>query len=37
MVRILQFIDAEMSAKPMLFDCEHIVGSGLGWLISTEK
>jgi hypothetical protein len=34
MVRILLPIDAEMSAEPMPFDCEQIVDSGLGWLIS---
>ena len=37
MVRILSNVDAEMSAEPMPFDCEHIVDSGLGWLISMEK
>ena len=37
MVRILSYVDAEMSAEPMPFDCEHIVDSGLGWLISMEK
>ena len=36
MVRILH-IDAEISAEPMPFGCEHIVDSGLGWLISMEK
>jgi hypothetical protein len=28
---------AEMSSKPILFDCEHIVDSGFGWLILMEK
>jgi hypothetical protein len=37
MVRILLYGDAETSAEPMPFDCEHIVDSGLGWLISMEK
>ncbi len=37
MVRILWFIDAEMSAEPMPFGCENIVDSGVGWLISMEK
>jgi hypothetical protein len=37
MVRILSYVDAEMSAEPRPFDCEHIVDSGLGWLISREK
>ena len=37
MVRILWHVDAEMSAEPMPFDCEHIVDSGLGWLIAMEK
>jgi len=26
-----------MSAEPMPFDCQHIVDSGLGWLIAMEK
>jgi hypothetical protein len=33
----LSYVDAKMSAEPMLFDCEHIVDSGLEWLISMEK
>jgi hypothetical protein len=33
MVRILSNVDAEMAAEPMPFDWEHIVDSGLGWLI----
>src|SRR5436190_23057687 len=37
MGRILPNVDAEMSAEQMPFDCEHIVDSGLGWLISMEK
>jgi hypothetical protein len=37
MVRISLHVDAEMSAEPMPFGCEHIVDSGLGWLISMEK
>jgi hypothetical protein len=37
MVRILSYVDAEMSAEPMPFGCEHSVDSGLGWLISMEK
>jgi hypothetical protein len=37
MVRTLPRIDVEMSAEPMPFDCERIVYSGLGWLISMEK
>ncbi len=28
---------AETSAEPLLLDCEHIVDSGLGWLITMEK
>ncbi|HLO50107.1 MAG TPA: hypothetical protein VK211_16955 [Kamptonema sp.] len=28
---------AEMSVEPILFDCEHIVDSGFGWLILMEK
>jgi hypothetical protein len=36
MGRILSNVDAEMSAEPMPFDCEHIVDSCLGWLISME-
>jgi hypothetical protein len=34
---ILSYVDTEMSAEPMPFDCERIVDSGLGWLISMEK
>ena len=30
-------IDAEMLAEPIPFDCEHIVDSGFGWLITMEK
>lgn len=30
-------IDAEMSAEPMPFDCERIVCSGSGWLITMEE
>ncbi len=38
MVRTLRFLDAELSAEPMAFDCGHIVVySGLGRLISMEK
>lgn len=37
MVRILRLIDAEMPVEPIPFDCEHIVDSGPGWLISMEK
>jgi len=37
MAGVLFYVDAEMSAKPMFFDCEHIVDSGLRWLISMEK
>ena len=33
---VFQPIDAK-STEPMPFDCEHIVDSGLGWLISMEK
>jgi hypothetical protein len=29
--------DAETSAEPMPFDCEHIVDSGLGRLITIEE
>jgi hypothetical protein len=36
-VRILSTVAASISAEPMPFDCEHIVDSGLGWLISMEK
>jgi hypothetical protein len=31
------YVEAEMSAEPMPFDCERIVGSGVGWLIAMEK
>ena len=34
---VAHHIDAEMSAEPMPFDCERIVDSGLGWLISMEE
>jgi hypothetical protein len=37
MVRISLHVDAEMSAEPMPFDCERIVDSGFGWLITMEK
>jgi hypothetical protein len=37
MVRILPHIDAEMLAESIPFDCEHIVDSGFGWLITMEK
>jgi hypothetical protein len=37
MVRILLYIGAGMLAEPMPFDCEHIVDSGFGWLITMEK
>jgi hypothetical protein len=37
MIRVLPYINAERSAEPMPFDCEHIVDSGLGWLISMEE
>jgi hypothetical protein len=37
MVRILLYVDAEMSAESMPFGCEHIVDSGFGWLISMEE
>jgi hypothetical protein len=37
MVRILLHIDAEMSVEPRPFDCERIVDSGFGWLITMEK
>jgi hypothetical protein len=33
----LSYVDAAVLAEPMPFDCEHIVDSGLGWLISMEK
>jgi hypothetical protein len=33
----LSNVDAKMSAEPMPFDREHIVDSGLGWLISMEE
>jgi hypothetical protein len=34
---MLSYVDAEMSAELTPFDCEHIVDSGLGWLISMEQ
>ncbi len=34
MVWVLLHIDAEMLAEPILFDCEHIVDYGFGWLIT---
>ena len=37
MVRNFPQIDRGKSAEPMPFDCEPIVDSGLGWLISMEK
>jgi hypothetical protein len=37
MGRILSYVDAEMSAEPIPFDCEHSVDSGLGWFIAMEK
>jgi len=37
MVRSFPHIGAEMLAGPMPFDCEHIVDSGLGRLISMEN
>jgi hypothetical protein len=37
MVRLLPNADAEISAEPVPFDCEHIIDSGRGWLISMEK
>jgi hypothetical protein len=37
MVWILPRIDAELSAEPIPFDCERIVDSGFGWLITMEK
>jgi hypothetical protein len=36
MVRILSYVDADVSAEPRPFDCEHSVDSGVGWLISME-
>jgi hypothetical protein len=36
MVRILFYVDADVSAELMPFDGEHRVDSGLGWLISME-
>jgi uncharacterized protein YbaA (DUF1428 family) len=33
----LSYVDAEMSAEPMPFDCERIVYSGFGRLITMEK
>jgi len=37
MVWIMHRIGAELSAEPMPFDCERIVYSGVGWLITMEK
>jgi hypothetical protein len=37
MVRILPYIDAEVSTEPRPFDWERIVDSGFGWLITREK
>jgi hypothetical protein len=37
MVRLLPNADAEISAEPVTFGCEHIIDSGLGWLTSMEK
>jgi hypothetical protein len=37
LVWILHRIAAELSAEPMPFDCERIVDSGFGWLITMEK
>lgn len=37
MVRILPYIDTEVSAEPMPCDREWIVDSGFGWLITMEK
>jgi hypothetical protein len=34
MVRIVSYVDAEMSAGPMPVDCERIGDAGLGWPIS---
>ncbi len=34
---MLSNVEANISAEPMPFDCEHIIDSGLGWLISMEK
>jgi len=34
---IMRHIDVEMSAEPMPFDCECIVYSGFGLLITKEK
>jgi hypothetical protein len=31
------YCTAELSAEPMPFDCERIVDSGFGWLITMEK
>jgi hypothetical protein len=35
--RILSYVDAEISAEPMPFDCEHIVDSNFGRLITMEE
>ncbi len=37
MIRIVLQTDAERLAEPMPFDCECIVYSGFGWLITKEK
>ncbi len=37
MVQILRRINAEISAEPIPFDCERIVDSGFGQLITMEK
>jgi len=37
LVRIVSYIDAEMSAGPMPVDCERTGNAGLGWLISIEE
>jgi hypothetical protein len=29
-------MDAELSAEPMPVDCERLVDSGVGWLITRE-
>jgi hypothetical protein len=33
----LSYVDAEMLAEPMPFDCEHIVDSGFGRLITMKE
>jgi hypothetical protein len=33
---MLSYVDADVSAEPMPFDCEHSVDSGVRWLISME-